>query len=118
MISACYSNPNWDGKANADKRTEYLRDVNRHFNNAITEIYYPKGIEVEVDWSNPFFAAHKREIERTRQLFAEAQGKTMGELVDEEEKPPPAEDEGIDQSSNGSDNGRVREYDQDIPRNT
>jgi len=119
MISACYSNPNWDGKDNAEKRNEYLRELNRHFNSAITAIYYPEGPKAqEIDWSNPFFAAHKREIARTKRLFAEAQGKTMQDVIDDEKA---KEDQfAVDQSDNGSGNGQVRkrDYDQEIPRNT
>jgi hypothetical protein len=87
MILACYANPNWDGKDNADKRTQYLKDVNDHFNKAISALYAPRdqAREVDVDWNNPFFAAHKREIERTKALFqAHIDGKTAGQAVDEE----------------------------------
>ena len=71
MIAACYANPNWDGKDNASKREEYLKKLNEHFNQAITAIHYPDGPrEADVDWDNPFFAAHKREIARTKALFA------------------------------------------------
>jgi hypothetical protein len=111
MIMACYSNPNWDGTDNADKRTQYLKDINAHFNQAITALYAPRDQvrEQDVDWSNPFFAAHKREIERTKKLFAEVQGKTMGEVL---------EDEQHSVSVDSSGNGKVddRELDQ-IPRN-
>lgn len=120
MIAACYSNPNWDGKDNADKRKQYLDDINRHFNQAITAIYYPDGPrEADVDWDNPFFAAHKREIERTKVMFAEAlgqDGKTAGDLLEEEQARE------VDQLVK-SGNGRARDYDQlvddddDVPRN-
>lgn len=121
MIAACYSNPNWDGKDNADKRKQYLDDINRHFNQAITAIYYPDGPrEAAVDWDNPFFAAHKREIERTKVMFAEAMGqqdgKTAGDLLEEEQARE------VDQLVK-SGNGRARDYDQlvddddDVPRN-
>ena len=103
MIAACYANPNWDGKDNADKRTQYLKDINAHFNKAISSLYgSPRTREVDVDWDNPFFAAHKREIERTKALFNEQmQGKTAGEAVEAELS---------------EQNGRG-EFDQDIPRN-
>jgi len=85
MVAAAYTNPNWDGKENAEKRKEYITDINRHFNNAISRIYYPKGApEPDVDWSDPFFAAHKREIERTKDLFASVQGnRPIGEILKE-----------------------------------
>jgi len=87
MIAACYTNPNWDGKDNAEKRKEYIRDINKHFNSAITRIYYPKGTPEEtqeIDWDNPFFAAHKREIARTNELFRNMQGeRPIGEILAE-----------------------------------
>jgi len=88
MIAAAYSNPNWDSKENQEKRKEYLKDLNRHFNNAISRVYEPKGKpEPEIDWNNPFYAAHKREIERTKERFQlQIEGKTAGEILEEEEK--------------------------------
>jgi hypothetical protein len=122
MIAACYANPNWDGKDNAQKREDYLKDINRHFNDAITAIYYPEGQrEQEIDWSNPFFAAHRREMLRTKELFEEATGKTLGDVIEDEKQ----DDSGVDQQGNGRANGRARgkDYDQmpdpdEIPRNT
>lgn len=120
MVAACYSNPNWDGKDNADKRTDFLKQVNDHFNQAITAIYYPDGPrEAVVDWDNPFYAAHRREMLRTKELFERATGKTLGDVIEEDEK----EDTGVDQR--GKTNGRLRERDYDqipddddgIPRN-
>jgi hypothetical protein len=119
MIAACYSNPNWDGKDNSQKREDYLRDLNRHFNDAITSIYFPGGQKAQqIDWSNPFFAAHRREMLRTKELFEQATGKTLGDVLEDEK--------GLDQlQQNGSGNGHVRgaDYDQmpdpdKIPRNT
>jgi hypothetical protein len=125
MIVACYSNPNWDGKENAEKRNEYLKDLNQHFNNAITSIYYPDEQKVQViDWSDPFFAAHRREMLRTKELFERATGKTLGDVIEDEKQ---QDDSGVDQQSNGRSNGRARrgeDYDQfespddQIPRNT
>jgi len=89
MIASSYSNPNWDSKENVQKRADYIREINQHFNEAIAKIYAPKIREQEVDWDNPFFAAHKREIERTRMLFGWAQdGRSAGEILelDEERK--------------------------------
>jgi hypothetical protein len=87
MIAAAYTNPNWDGKENAEKRKEYISDINRHFNAAITRIYYPQGTpeeRQEIDWDNPFYAAHRREIERTKGLFTQAQGdRPIGEILAE-----------------------------------
>jgi hypothetical protein len=116
MIAACYSNPSWDGKDNADKRKQYLDDLNAHFNKAITAIYYPGGPhEVDVDWDNPFFAAHKREIERTKIMFAEAMGEKDMAAVEKL-----AEEEASVDQAEPSTNGNVRgeDLDQYIPRNT
>lgn len=120
MIAACYANPNWDGKDNAEKRKEYLDEINVHFNKAITAIYHPEGSvrEVDVDWSNPFFAAHKREMVRTRELFGlniagEDGDKPIGEIVDAEQR--------VDQQEQPSTNGHSRRGDDldqyEIPRN-
>lgn len=87
MIAAAYSNPNWDGKENSEKRTEYIKDLNRHFSTAIARIYDPKPQEQDVDWENPFYAAHKREIEKTKErLQLQMEGKTAGEILDAEEE--------------------------------
>lgn len=105
MIAACYANPNWDGKDNAEKRKQYLDDINKHFNAAITALHYPEHhVEADVDWDNPFFSAHKREIERTREAFQLAlseRGKTAGDVLAAEQ---------------ADSNGRG-EFDQAIPRN-
>ena len=89
MIASCYSNPNWDGPDNASKREEYLKNINDHYNKAITSIHYPdRTREADVDWDNPFFAGHKREIERTKMLFSDAlkkDGKTAGDLLEDEQ---------------------------------
>ena len=90
MIAACYSNPNWDTKENAEARKEYLRQLNEHFNQAIDRIHNPEGpVEADIDWRNPFYAAHKREMERTREAFALALGKrgqTAGDVLAAEER--------------------------------
>ena len=117
MIAAAYSNPNWDGKDNAEKRQEYLKDLNRHFNQVITRIYEPKGAkEPEIDWDNPFYAAHKREIAKTRErLQMQIEGKTAGEILEAEEERKEQRDDPeseIDQTTKPSDNGRQREFDQ------
>jgi hypothetical protein len=118
MIAAAYTNPNWDGKDNAEKRKEYIKDLNRHFNTAIARIYDPRPQEPEIDWDNPFYAAHKREIERTKErLQMQIEGKTAGEILEvEEERKEEKEREDprseIDQITKPSDNGRKREFDQ------
>lgn len=67
MVAAMFSNPNWDGE-HANKRSDVIRDLNRHFDAAIEEIYDPKP-EPEIDWSNPFYSAALRGLERTRRKY-------------------------------------------------
>lgn len=88
MIAACYSNPNWDNADNKEARKQYLEDVNRHFNQVINRLYAPQGKpEPDVDWDNPFYAAHKREIAKTRERFQWAlDGKSAGEILELEEE--------------------------------
>lgn len=80
MIAALFANPNWDGD-NAEKRTEQIQQLNGHFNKAIETIYFPKGAEPDIDWNNPFYAAAKRGLEKTRQKYG-ITGKSMGEVVE------------------------------------
>jgi hypothetical protein len=79
MIAALFANPNWDGD-NAEKRTQQIQTLNEHFNKAIESIYFPKGVEPDIDWDNPFYAAAKRGLEKTRQKYG-ITGKSMGEVV-------------------------------------
>lgn len=80
MVSALFSNPNWDGE-NADKRTQYIQDLNGHFNKAIELLYYPEGAEPDIDWNNPFYSAARRGLEKTRQKLG-VSGKSMGEVIE------------------------------------
>jgi len=80
MIASLFANPNWDGD-NADKRTEQIRTLNEHFNKAIESIYFPKGAEPDIDWDNPFYAAAKRGLQRTREKYG-IDGKSMGEVIE------------------------------------
>jgi hypothetical protein len=80
MITALYANPNWDGE-NAEKRVEQIRELNQHFNRAIELVYFPESAEPEIDWSNPFYAAAKRGLQKTREKLGIA-GKSMGEVIE------------------------------------
>jgi hypothetical protein len=95
MIAAMNSNPNWDSKENKENRQQYLRDLNSQFNQAINRVYAPPGEkEPEIDWENPFLAAHKREIAKTRERFAWAmEGKSAGEILELEEERKKRRDE-------------------------
>jgi hypothetical protein len=82
MVAALYSNPNWDDEAN--DRTARVKELNKHFNHAIELIYDPdldKG--QEIDWSSPFWQAHLRAINQTRERFGLANRDiTMQNVID------------------------------------
>lgn len=87
MISAAYANPTWNEKGNTDKMGAYLQGLNDHFDKAIEMVDYPEGIEPEVNWKNPFYAAAKRGLEKSRQKYAKMlEGKTLGEVVSPKDK--------------------------------
>lgn len=68
MVAALYSNPNWDDEKN--DRTARIKDLNKHYNETIERIYHPERFkEVEIDWNNPFWQAHQRSIQKTRERF-------------------------------------------------
>lgn len=80
MTAALFSNPNWDDEKN--DRGAKLRELNEHFNGAIEAIYNPKP-KKQIDWSNPFYAAAKRGLEKTRQKYAWAiEEKVMEDVID------------------------------------
>lgn len=103
IIAALYSNPNWDDER--AERSERISELNDHFNEAIELVYYPDARkEPEIDWNNPFYAAAKRGIERTREkhrmLIGDAS--TMRDVVEMEEEQITARDKSrrdIDQIS-------------------
>jgi hypothetical protein len=83
MINATYINPNWDEEANREKRSEYISEIEFHFNRAMEMVYEPdkyKVQEAEIDWSHPFYAAIKRGLARTRQQLG-IDDKTVGEVT-------------------------------------
>lgn len=80
MIAALYSNPNWD-EEKADREAR-IQELNQNFNEAIELVYYPEKREKEIDWSNPFYAAAKRGLEKTREKYGmDDPERKMGELV-------------------------------------
>lgn len=82
MHSALFSNPNWDDEKN--NREERLKALDKSFNEAIELVYGIRRRERDVDWNNPFYAAAKRGLERTREKYSWAlEGKTMNEVVPE-----------------------------------
>lgn len=81
MIAALFSNPNWDDeKAN---RQERIKELNRHFNEAIELVYNPdKSKKQEIDWNNPFWQGHKRSMARTREMLGLPPDSTMLEVIE------------------------------------
>jgi hypothetical protein len=68
MVAALYSNPNWDDEKN--DRTARIKELNKHYNETIERIYHPERFkEIDIDWDNPFWQAHRRSIQRTRERF-------------------------------------------------
>lgn len=84
MVAALYSNPNWDDEAN--DRTAHIKRLNKHYNETIERIYHPERFkELDIDWDNPFWQAHKRSIQRTREKFGLANRElTMQNVIDSE----------------------------------
>lgn len=84
MVAALYSNPNWDDEKN--DRQGRIKELNKHFNEAIERVYHPERFkEVDIDWSNPFWQAHLRSIQRTRERFGVANREiTMQNVIDSE----------------------------------
>jgi intergrase/recombinase len=65
MISALFANSNWDGD-NSQARADHIKELNRHFNDAIELVYFPQGQADDIDWKNPFYAAARRGLQKTR----------------------------------------------------
>lgn len=84
MISALYANTNWDQK-DADREAR-LKDLNDHFNEAIEYVYFPERRKgPDIDWDNPFYAAAKRGLARTRAMLgldSEDANQSVQDVVD------------------------------------
>jgi hypothetical protein len=87
MIAALYANPNWDDEKS--ERPKQLRELEQHFNRAVKLIYDPesgKDDEVEIDWDNPFWQAHKRAQDRIYKARPELRDKEVGEVIEMDKK--------------------------------
>jgi hypothetical protein len=84
MVAALYANPNWDDEKN--DRTARIKELNKHYNETIERIYHPERFkEVDIDWSNPFWQAHQRSIQKTRERYGLANhGISMRDVIDAE----------------------------------
>jgi hypothetical protein len=68
MVASLYANPNWDDEKN--NRSGRIKELNKHYNQTIERIYHPERFrEIEIDWNNPFWQAHRRSIEKTRERY-------------------------------------------------
>lgn len=70
MISAIFSNPNWDSKDN--DRAGRLKELEANYNRAIELLYHPelaREDEQEIDWDNPFWQASKRAQDKITAFF-------------------------------------------------
>lgn len=68
MIGALYSNTNYDGKDNHEKREQIIQRIEDNFSETVKKLYnkeYAKKQEEEEDVleANPFFAASKQGLE-------------------------------------------------------
>ena len=86
MINALFSNPNWDDEKN--DREARIKDLNDNFDNAIDLVRNPKRKEEkEINWDDPWWAAAKRGMERTRIAYGlDPEGRTAQELVEHDEE--------------------------------
>jgi hypothetical protein len=84
MVAALYSNPNWDDEKN--DRTARIKELNKHYNETIERIYHPERFkEIDIDWSNPFWQAHQRSIQKTREHYGLANHEiNMRDVIDSE----------------------------------
>lgn len=75
LIAALYANSNFSGEEGAEARAETIKTLEKHFNKAITLVYYPDAFKgQEIDWDNPFWQAAKRSQQRMKQLMDSMQG--------------------------------------------
>jgi DNA polymerase III delta prime subunit len=85
MIAAVFTNPTWDDPKN--DRQAYLEELHNNFNRAIEILSYGDKREPEIDWDNPFYAAARRNLEKTRQkISVKLEGKPMKDHIDMSEE--------------------------------
>jgi hypothetical protein len=79
MINALYSNSNYDGQENNEKRDRIIQTLEDQFNESVAILYGVKQTakdKDEIDENNPFFQAMKRGLERQGVLDVEGQEST------------------------------------------
>lgn len=87
LIASLYANSNFGGEEGSEARAESIRELEKHFNKAITLVYYPNAYkQQEIDWKNPFWKAAKRSQERMaklmEQLSGDQQAQTMQQVAE------------------------------------
>lgn len=92
MISALFSNSNYDSQENSQKRVEIIEKIEDDFNEAVRRLYQdPKEAEAEREAfkENPFFSAMNRGLKK--------QGVLEDELPPAKEEPEQKEEYKVDQ---------------------
>lgn len=86
MINALFSNPTWDDEKN--NREERIKTLNQNFDEAIEMVRNPKRKrEKEINWDDPWWAAAKRGMEKTRIAYGlDPEGRTAKELIEADEE--------------------------------
>jgi hypothetical protein len=85
MINALFSNPNWDNPDN--DRSGRISELNNNFDDAIALVRDPsRKKEKDIDWNDPWWAAAKRGMEKTRIAYGlDPEGKTSLEVIEHDE---------------------------------
>jgi hypothetical protein len=86
MINALFSNPTWDDSKN--NREERITELNKNFDDAITMVRDPtKKREKDINWQDPWWAAAKRGMEKTRIEYGlDPEGRTAKDLIEYDEE--------------------------------
>lgn len=84
IIAAFYANSNYSGEEGGQHRADSIKSIDRHFNDAITVIYYPNAFKKkDIDWEDPFWAAAKRSRERLTEFVGAMEGTSPTETMEE-----------------------------------
>lgn len=85
MINSIFSNPTWDDPKN--NKEERIKEINDNFDKAIDLVRNPsKYKEKEINWNDPWWAAAKRGLNKTRVAYGlDPEGRTMQNIINHEE---------------------------------
>ena len=82
MIAALYANSNFAGEEGGNDRAEAIKGLEKHFNKAITTLYYPDAFKADdIDWNSPFWSAAKRSQERLKKFMEGMTGASPQQTV-------------------------------------